>query len=336
MLRLQMLGGLVAAVAVGVFGCSPEDTVLQPQGAAPGAVADAGDDTPDPPSPGMTDDPAPDDPAPDEPTPDDVDAACDFRGVWAVRQTTFNQESVLSTVQTASNWYYFELDQSGTTLDVVEHMDCGIQVTGTGLADVTTTLQPAAITGMLRVNTQVGRAATVTNTGGRCEFTFERFWSIRGGEEALLDGRNDPSSVQELEERKPLPTQDATAGATDPDGDSVDGLRFDVAGLGNRNAIQRDWTEWFTNDDYPVMAGADHSTFEIRASFDNQENLLAVDPDSPLLRAGSRPMDKNHRVKFVYLGPSVESPEVQGFLGATDTDTCVAIQQLIPHEKVQD
>src|SRR4051812_8737560 len=46
------------------------------------------------------------------------DPECDLNGIWIARLTTFSRDTVFSATQTASNWFYYEVGQSGVDFTV--------------------------------------------------------------------------------------------------------------------------------------------------------------------------------------------------------------------------
>ena len=68
-------------------------------------------------------------------------------------------------MQTASNWFYYELEQDGTEVTVKREIDCGIQVSGS--ANVT--LNRATTGSLLTRNEQSGRHATFEKDGDHCK-----------------------------------------------------------------------------------------------------------------------------------------------------------------------
>src|SRR5579863_1745808 len=47
------------------------------------------------------------------------DTACDMTGYWAARETDFTCDSIFHQPQTSSNWYLYQLVQSGNDFHVV-------------------------------------------------------------------------------------------------------------------------------------------------------------------------------------------------------------------------
>jgi hypothetical protein len=261
------------------------------------------------------------------------DPDCDLTGVWIARQITVNE--AIGVQAFSNNWYYLEYKQDGTTVEVTKHFDCGIQIVGA----VTVILPRPALEAQLTRNQQTGRKLTMSKDGASCRLESKRFWSIRGAEELsyLQDGvRDSEASIRELATSLPLPTKDNTAGAIDPDGDGKLGIAFEITGLlsGTRNAVQRDWTRWFSDADYEFPAGMDWTQdVLIRADFDNEESVL--DPAEGLLTSGSTPSrDAKHAVTLRFLGRDTSDPRVQALVKDNQVDTCYAVQDALPAQEL--
>ncbi|HMJ10380.1 MAG TPA: DUF4215 domain-containing protein [Polyangiaceae bacterium] len=281
--------------------------------------------------------------------------ACDMTGYWLARQTDFSIDSVLSQVQTSTNWYVFQLVQSGSGFRVEAGIFCGILVTGSASAE----LSEAGVRGLLWKNPQdrdvppprPPRQGTFTAAGDACAFAMDRQYILRGGDPQLLlpaDFLAKPalSTLPALpSETSPQnPTGTALTGAADEDEDGVPGIVFRISGnaSGTRSVVQRDWNEYFTAEGSPIAARA--IEFRAQVRFDNQENILVVS-ECPLvgcgiLLAGSRPAPNlPGRVTFRYLGKSLEEPRVSrvitGPLKAdvnTDLQTCAKVRTSLPHD----
>lgn len=281
--------------------------------------------------------------------------ACNMAGFWVVRQTDFSIDTVLSQVQTSTNWYVFELVQDGDGFFVQNGLNCGIKVTGSANADLT----EAGVRGLIHLNPQdkdapaprkprQGRFAALADG---CSFSMDRNYMVRGGDQAALLPA-DFTSKPELSSLPPLPYEDTPdkptgahlAGATDEDGDGHPGVLFRVSGnaSGNRSVVQRDWNEYSTDADTHIPTNA--IEFVARVQFDNQENILYVD-QCPLvgcgiLLAGSHPAQNlRDRVTFQYLGKGLNEPRVARVLAGAlkqdleaDLKTCANARAALPHD----
>ena len=267
-----------------------------------------------------------------EPEPGATDPECDFHGIWAAKQMTVSE--ALSLPQTSNNWYYLELKQSGDTVSVVKHFDCGIEVRGSA----TVILSKATLMASIAHNIQTGRKISVARQGASCSFEAARFWSIRGADELRYlpgepkDGRDFPDKISDVAKSKPLPTAQMPDGAVDVDGDGKPGIAFQVTGIvmGTRNSVQRDWTRWFTEPGYEIAASKDFANdLTIRADFDNEESI--IDPTSGLLVSNSAPKaNAKHVLHLRFLGRDASDPRAMEIIKATDIETCYAIQDALP------
>jgi hypothetical protein len=245
-----------------------------------------------------------------------------------VRLTTFSRDSILSAVQTASNWYYLEITQSGADFTVASEFDCGIQVSGSAAV----TMNEATTKALLSVNDQAQRHGTFFKEGDHCAFTFDRFYSVRGVPRATYLPA-DTSTNPELSALTPtMPTMAAPTGNEDLDGDGHPGIAFNVASLGTRHVVQRDWNEGFTNAEFPIALSA--TEFVVRANFDSQENILETAGGlGGLLNATSTPAtDLNHRFLFRRVGLTPSDAAVVALHGVDDVSTCFNVQDAMPHD----
>lgn len=278
--------------------------------------------------------------------------ACDMTGYWIVRQTDFSIDTVLSQVQTSTNWYVFKMSQTGNDFAVELAINCGIKATGSATADLT----EGGIRGLIHLNPQDkdsprgARKGTFTPDGSGCAFSFARNYMVRGGEPSLLPA--DFSKDPELSTLTPLPTSPdpenaagtTIPGAVDVDGDGSPGVAFRVSGNANgmRNTIQRDWNEYFTEEGSRAPANAIEMVVRVR--FDNQENILAVSKcplvGCGILLAGSHAaMNLKDRATLRYLGKDLTDPRVSSIVVAelkdsvdTDVQTCTNMVAALPHD----
>jgi hypothetical protein len=262
------------------------------------------------------------------------DADCDFSGIWIAKQVTVSQ--ALQLPQSSNNWYYLEFKQSGTDVQVSKHFDCGIEVLGSA----TVTTSKPTMTALIAHNVQTGRKATLMKDGTTCKFAADRFWSIRGADEARFlpnTTRDSMDSIAMVAKAKPLPKTGATDGAVDTENDGQLGVAFQITGIatGSRNSVQRDWTRWFTDTGYTIPASTNWtSDLVIRADFDNEESVLNA--SNPLLSSPSTPQfDAKHVLKLRFLGRDKSDPRVAAIVKAADIDTCYAIQDAMPGEQLK-
>lgn len=256
------------------------------------------------------------------------DPDCDLNGIWIARLTTFSRDSVFNSIQTASNWFYYELSQSGSEVTVTAELDCGIQVSGS--ADVS--INRVTTEALLTRNDQTGRRGKITKDGDHCTLSIDRFYSTRGVPRATYLPA-DLSQNPELSALTPaLPTQAMPAGNEDWDGDGNPGIAFNVSGLGTRHVVQRDWNEFFSDASHAIALQADE--FVVRATFDSQESILATSGAlGGLLLAGATPAtDGLHRITFRRLGREKSDPAVAAVRVADPLDSCFNVQDALPHD----
>jgi hypothetical protein len=278
--------------------------------------------------------------------------ACDMSGYWIVRQTDFSIDTVLSQVQTSTNWYLYKLAQSGDSFHVDKAVNCGIRVTGSATVDLT----DPGVRGLAHLNPQDTdsprgpRQGTFSASADGCSFALDRNYMVRGGDPSLLPAVF--TTKPALATLPPLPsesdpehpTKTNLTGAVDVDGDGLPGVAFRITGNANgiRNVVQRDWNEYFTLPDKPIAANAIEFVAGVR--FDNQEDVLAVSRcpviGCGILLAGSHP-DPNtqDRVTFRYLGTALTDPNVARILTKelkadidADLSACANARTALPHD----
>jgi hypothetical protein len=286
--------------------------------------------------------------------------ACDMTGYWIARETDFSIDNILNQVQTSSNWYAYRIEQTGDAFEIAEMLSCGIVVSGT--ADVNLTV--GGIRGLLYLNPQDrsaprgARRGTFAPAADGCTFAMDRHYVVRGLEERFLP--DDFLAKPDLATLPPLPFEDNpqklpdrpfgenSAGAVDTDGDGDLGLRFVVSGnaSGARNAVQRDWLEYFLDARFPIAARA--IEFVADARFANQENILSVTGcpriGCGVLLAGSVPSTTlRHRIRFRYLGRGLTEPRVARIFEAPikedpekDFTTCANLRAALPHDPAKE
>lgn len=252
---------------------------------------------------------------------------CDLTGVWAARQTA--QSLALSLPQFASTWFYYELRQTGSALEVVEHLDCGAEVRGT----VTVQLTPQTIAALMAHNRQVGRKGSVSPTmDGSCAVALERFWSVRGVDEAryLPTPRNKEVSLETLQRELPLPPSDMPQLAADWDADGQPGTAWNISGIvtGVRHSAQRDWTRYFTAPGYTIRAAEDfRDDLVIRTAYAVEEVVYAP---KELRQAAQPACAAPHTLTLRFLGRTRDDPRAKAVVGADDAATCAKIRAALP------
>jgi len=252
---------------------------------------------------------------------------CNLSGIWIARQ---NAESIAAgQPQYANTWYYYELTQRGTELEVTRHMDCGLEVLGT----VNVVVTPAT-TNALRVhNLQVGRKGTVTpQSDGTCALALERFWSVRGVSEAryLPTPRSRDATLAQLQTELPLPPASMPAATEDWDGDGKPGIGWIVSGIvqGERHTAQRDWTRYFSAPGYTLRAASDfREDVVVRAEFSVEE---IVYDSSPGLNQVSQPnAAAAHTLTMRFLGRTRDDARAS-MVSGDDAVTCANVRSALP------
>ncbi|MFT3926604.1 MAG: hypothetical protein QM778_28930 [Myxococcales bacterium] len=329
--RLLRAFGLVAS-----FACGPRVEVLEPDDSTDAgaehalAPRDAGPSE-EPASRDASSDPEParapkDGGAADLPMAQDPE--CDLHGSWIARQASLSR--ALGAPQVASTWYYLEFAQDGDQVVVTRHFDCGVEVHGTVLVQLT----PATVRAFIAHNLQAGRKGTMRKAGARCEFSLERFWSVRGADEQRFRPQSNAAklSIPDLAASNPLPTKDHLDGALDWEKDGQLGVAWQVSGIvsGTRNTVQRDWTEWFTDTTRVIAPAKDWSEDLVaRVRVDNEENVLEA--SSPTVSSGgtSDSTAANH-VTLRFLGRNPDDSRAQALIADDPFETCNAIREALP------
>ena len=279
------------------------------------------------------------------------DTACDLSGFWSVRETDYARDTILQSIQTSSNWFFYHVTQSGDDFVIDQMLDCGIHVTGSATVDYT----PDSLRGIIyqnRMDDSAGahglRHGTSKASGSGCAFTLERWYSVRGAQEAYLPV--DFSLDQPFSALTPLPTEsdpvngtDSPFGITDPDGDGIPGVAFLITGFvtGTRNSAQRTWKEYATTEAAPIAASA--LTFAVPGGFDVQENVIRVSDCgggcSLLASAAHAAQGLPGRITFSFIGKTFGSPRVAAVATNVprqnindDLTTCANVRLTLPHD----
>ena len=279
------------------------------------------------------------------------DSACDLTGFWSVRETDYARDTVLQSIQTSSNWFFYHVTQTANDFVVDQELDCGIHVTGSATVEYT----PAALRGVIYENrmddpasTHGLRHGTSTASGDGCAVTLDRWYSVRGAETSYLPA--DFSLHQSNQELTALPTEadpvngtDTPAGTTDEDGDGLPGISFDITGFvtGVRNSAQRTWKEYATTAAAPVTAAA--LTFAVPGGFDVEEHVLRVtecgSACSLLASAANSAQGVPGRITFSFIGKTFGSARVAAVAANVprqsiddDLTTCANVRLLLPHD----
>jgi hypothetical protein len=333
---------LVAVLLVG--GCEAHDKVLpfdgpsvldasaRDAGALDGALPEAGGDPDDQPrADASSRDAGEGGAAASDAGEPPADPECDATGLWAVKQLT--RSVALGLGQFANYWYLFQLEQHGEVVRVVRHVDCDIYVEGSVVVRITAATRRA----LHGQNRQTSRGVTMRRLdAGHCALRFDRFWSVRGADEARFSPtpRSSAATAAELRSSLPLPSSTRSDGAEDVEGDGQLGIAWQITGIasGTRNTIQRDVTEWTTDETHTIAPALDFTgPLVLRGYFDNDENVMHA-TSSLLASVAVADQTAEHRVTFQFLGRNAEDTRAKAVLDDDDDVMCQRIVALIPRE----
>jgi|GEM_PF-6801804 len=265
------------------------------------------------------------------------DADCDLSGVWAVEantHTTADLPTGGTQDQRAKRWYLYEISHDGDDVEIVRSLNCQVHVEGgTGLTGVTVTLEDTSTSSILERNSHAGMKGTYTKSGEVCELDLDRGYSVLGVNKGTYLPA-DASARPELSELTPLPTEGATDGAEDWDGDGDPGIAFTVDAFlpGTRNSAQRSYFEFdsdSTNEDYTIALSA--STFTVNNLTSIEEQVLSADND--LLKTAATLSGTDHPVTFTRLGDNRATATLPGdaTIPEDDLEACKALQTAFPY-----
>jgi len=300
----------------------PPDTYAEPPGppaeAAAGRPGNTAPATPADPAPGRAANGAsmtglaPAGPVPGAPPPSDDGAAgaCDLRGQWLITQHTI--ASGLGVKQRAAWWFYYEIDQEGSDLNVTRGLVCGSQVFPVDPLSAAVEFD-ASFPALIENNSHAGRRGSAVSSDAGCSVSFERAVIVLGATTPFY-----------ADESNPLPTLEQAADGTSPgwedwDEDGNPAVSLNVSGLvqGSRYTALRAFSEW----DGTIAAGA--TTFRLPVSdWGQDESVLGVTAEV-LEQTGVPDADRSgHFTQFAKLEP--ERAE------ADPAAVCATIRQLAP------
>jgi hypothetical protein len=269
---------------------------------------------------------------------------CSMAGLWAVRQTAHVQALVTTTT---ANWYFIELAQDGDDIEVVDHFDCGYGSASTGGVGLTSA---ATDRGMALHNLQKGRHGTSKRSGAFCDFKLDRFWAVRGADEAafLPAERDDPRTLAEIQAEMPLPTVDALDGQQDWDGDGNPGITFQIGSLGARYSASREWDEYFSCngtaadspvcqpedvEKYALLAASAKDTVVLRMDYDSEDSVLGATSDLYAIKGMTLRIADN-RITWKRLGASRDDTLAKQMFAIDDMhERCEFIRRQLPQEQ---
>ncbi len=280
-------------------------------------------------------------------------SSCDMNGWWIARENDSVRDAVLQEPQPASTWYLYRISETSGTFQIEQALHCGFHVTGSATVDCT----PATLKALLyrndpSVNGSHGpRKGTFAVQGTSCSFTFDRFYRVRGGTDALLP--TDFSAKTPLTSLTPMPYEDDPLkptgqhlqNAEDTDGDGIIGAAFAITGVtsGIREATQRDYKEYASaQGEVPQNA----IQFTAHGDWDLEESVLSVNSCTAcsLIATPGHPDNATlvPRITFRYLGSSIDpnvSPRAAAVVVrnpgedvAADLETCANVRLALPHD----
>jgi hypothetical protein len=284
------------------------------------------------------------------------DTACDMTGYWAARESDYTVDTVVGAIQASSAWSLFHFVQTGNDFRVDQELDCGGHLTGSFIADFT----QASFVANMYLNRQDGvaddagvvhaaRHGTSTQVAGGCAVTLDPWYKLRGATDDYLPA--DFTTNPPLSTLKPLPTVTSylpnstewPTGVTDPDGDGVPGIAYQISGLltATREAVEREWRGYATPAGSPVPASA--LTIVVPDGYDEEESImrmLGCTGSVCTLTAAGSVVSKDHpgHITLTFLGKTYGSSRVAPVVAgvprqsaALDKTTCANVQLLLPH-----
>jgi hypothetical protein len=235
---------------------------------------------------------------------------CDLNGRWLVAQRVL--ASALGQSQASHNWFYYELRQDGTQVTVTKGLHCGYEVVAISPLGANVDSHgdwPAFLTH----NSDAGRKGTAQESGGKCQISFEKRYTVRGATIPFYEDPNQtlPTAMQQA--------SGSTPGWEDWDGDGNPGITLVVSGAatGSLYLSQRDWTQ------YSGTTALDATSFELPVTWNTTQAALGY-TGSPLITQSATPDSDatQHYVWFVRLAP--------GQATGTDTAICASVRSLVP------
>jgi hypothetical protein len=275
--------------------------------------------------------------------------ACDVTGFWAVRETTYLRDKVFNAIQVSSNWYLYEIAQTGDTFTLTASLDCGVHVTGSATIDYPAATKQA----LIWQNAQDGsdpsrgpRSGTSSAASGGCEVTMGPWYFVRGVTTDYL-----PKSFGAAPPLSALPALPTVSdpvggdvfpsGATDPTTNGIPGFGTLVSGLapGERYSAQRSTTSFAGG----THVAASAMTIVVGGTFDVDENVLRVtecgQTCSLLTTLAVPATDIPPHSTWQFLGTALGSASVSPVVVAKprtdvtkDLETCANVVAILPHD----
>jgi hypothetical protein len=275
------------------------------------------------------------------------DRACDMTGYWAARETDYTRDTVIGALQTSSAWSLYRFEQTGDDFKVVEHLECGVHVSGSANVDTTGGTLRALLyrNRMDAMSSHGARRGTSAAVDGGCSVTFDRWYKVRGVAESFLPA--DFASKPELTTLTPLPAVDDPVKSTtfpkaaeDWDADGTPGVAFRISGFANgvRNTVQRDLHEYATTK----AIAASSLIVQVPGQYDLQEKVLHVSECGNgcalIASVANAARDVPVKLTLSFIGRTPGSPRVSAVLAGpprakldADLTTCARVRQILPH-----
>ena len=194
------------------------------------------------------------------------DTACDLSGFWAVREKSYLRDTVFGALQVSSQWYLYEISQTGDAFVIDASLDCAVHVTGSATID----FPPATKRGQIWLNPQDGtntmwprRSGTSMPVANGCAVSLEPWYFVWGATTAYVP-TNFEGGVP-IESLPPLPSVPNPIndnlfplGATDPTTVGIPGFGTVISGIlpGLRYSAQRSVTSFATTPGASVANAA--------------------------------------------------------------------------------
>lgn len=237
---------------------------------------------------------APAQPTPDPSAPASVDddaGACDLSGRWLITQRTI--ASGLGVKQRAAWWFYYEIDQTGSALNVTRGHVCGSQVFPVDALSAAVELE-ASFPALIENNSHAGRRGRVAANGDRCDVSFERAVVVLGATMPFYT--DEANALPTLDQ----PASDGSPGWEDWDEDGNPAVSLHVSGLveGSRYTALRAFSVWNGS----MAAGA--SSFRLPVTDWGQEEAVLGVTAEVLEQTGVPDADRSgHFIELARLTP---------------------------------
>jgi hypothetical protein len=239
-----------------------------------------------------------------------VAGPCNLGGHWLISMRTVAQG--LGVQQIGLWWHYYEIEQSGSDLNVKKGLVCGSEVYPLDILAAAVEFR-ASFDSIAQKNSHAGRRGTVTASGAKCTVSFERAYSVVGATTPYYANPSIP--LPSLEQR----ASGSTPGWEDWDGDGQPAASLNVSGIvaGTRYTVLRVWNDW------KGTIAANASSFKLSVPDWGQDEAILGATNDLLKMTGVPVADaKLHFAQFAKLVPE----QVQGDAVAV----CANIRKLAP------